>query len=292
MRKFILFAAITTLFSSPAFAQDCEAVFVDDSVNISISNVNIGPREITQQSFAIMLQNDGNEPCEAQVRITRIEGTAIPAPLAYSIGSGPSVLEIQANAGAPANSQGNLLVPQIPNTSRPFAVDLLVRIPTDWGLDAGEYQEQLQLQLLDQFGQPIDTLLLNLLVRIPPSVEMRVVGAAGSGAVATINLGEIDSQTSSVSDPVGIRVWSTSPYVVRFQSDNNGRLLHENGTETIPYQLAMEGRPVDLTTPTEFAYPRKTPAAGEVYRLQFRAGPVNALAGDYNDRVTVTIAAV
>lgn len=292
MRKIALLAAIAAFLPTSASATDCTPSFVMETDSVVINAETFGPRDVAQSSFEIRLQNEGDTSCETQIRITRIEGTADPAELEYTIRSGATEINIQASAGAPTNSQGNLLIQQIPSEAQSFPINFLLTIPTDWGIAAGNYEEQLQMQLLDQDGRVIDTLFFNIVAYVPSAAEIRIVGAAGSGAVATVDLGQIDSRTASRSDPIAIRVFSTSAYVLTFESESNGRMVHENTVDTIPYRMDMDGGTVDLSTTTEFTFTRRTPRIGEIYNLQFSAGPVRARAGDYKDRVTVTITAV
>lgn len=292
MRIIALLTATLAIWTSPAFAQECVPQFVDSSQTVTVSDVEVGVREVSRQNFQVRVRNDGNGSCGANIRFARIDGTAPSANLQYTLRSGSSVLRVLANEAATATSDSDLFVRGLPNGDSGRTVPFLLTIPSDWGIESGFHSEQLQLTLLDTAGQVADTLLLTININVPPSVSIRIVGATGSNNIATINLGNITPRDVSISDPFGIRVWSTSPYLVTFESENNGSLRHEDGLDTIPYEMRMDRQQVNLGAGGEFVFPERTTSLGRIHRLRVQAGPATGRAGGYGDRVTVTVTAV
>ncbi|GAB5454727.1 MAG: hypothetical protein Hens2KO_09560 [Henriciella sp.] len=293
MYRFLtLIAFAFSAFAAPALAEDCVPQFVESSKTVSVNDIDIGARNISRQGFSISVINAGDGDCSAQIRAMRVQGSASRSNLKYSIRSGSSVLDVLPNQTAAATSNSDLFIGGIPSGDSGTNAPFVLSVPSGWGLKSGFHSEQIQLSLLDLTGQVVDTLLLNVNVRVPPAVSMRIVGARGAGGVPTINLGVISSRESAASDPFGVRVWSTSPYQVSFESENRGFLRHEGGLDEIPYDLRMGGRKVDLGGIGTFSFPERTSSLGDVHRLRVRAGPAVARAGNYSDRVTVTVSAI
>ena len=292
MRFIALLTATFFIWPNPALAQECIPEFVDSAKTVTVSDVEVGVREVSRENFQIRVRNQGTGACSATIRFARVDGFASADSLEYTLRSGSSALQVLPNEAAAATSESELFVGGLPSGDRGRAVPFLLSIPSEWGIAAGFHTDQLQLTLLDSTGQVTDRLFLTINVTVPPSVSLRVVGATGTNRIATINLGNITSRDVSTSDPFGIRVWSTSAYSVSFESENGGNLRHEDGRDTIPYELRMDRQLVNLSGSGEFVFPERTTSLGRVHRLRVQAGPATGRAGGYGDRVTVTVSAV
>jgi len=170
-----------------------------------------------------------------------------------------------------------------------------ITVPTEWGLQAGIFTDELQLSLIDQSGNIVDRSTLTVTILIPPTVSLRLVGAVvggeGSGP-AQVDLGYLSSSKETRSDRFGALIFSTAPYAVRFNSANLGNLLHEQTHEKVPYRLYFDGILVDLAGVNEFSYPTRAPKSGDTRPMSIVVPPVVALAGRYSDRITVTVTAL
>lgn len=284
--------AILSLASSPAIAQECEPEFTQSGTSVTVSGVTIGSAEVSRENFNVRVRNEGNGRCSASIRVARIEGSNVGAPLEYSLRSGSNVIDILPTEGSASAPDTDFLVGGIPGGANGRAVPFIVTIPTGWGLESGFRSEQFLLSLVDASGEVVDSHVLTINIEIPPSVSMRLVGATGTDPIRSINLGTIEKDRISQSDPFGVRVWSTSPYSVSFSSQNAGQLEHEAGLDRIPYDLRMDNMPVNLVAGSEFTIPDRAPPLGIIHRLSVRAGPAVARAGNYSDRVTVTVSAL
>lgn len=292
LRTFTFMACAIGAFTCAANAEDCMPKFLDSSKTVSVNDIDIGARSVSREVFNIQVVNEGDGNCSAQIRALRVQGSATRSNLQYSIRSGASVLDVLPNRSAASTNKSELFVGGIPSGNSGRDSLFVLSVPSGWGLESGIHSEQIQLSLLDVAGQVVDTLLLTINIRVPPAVSMRMVGARGAGGSPTINLGVISSSESVVSDPFGVRVWSTSPYQVSFESENNGYLRHEAGLDTIPYDFRMGGQKVNLDGIGTFSFPRRAGPLGDVHRLRVRAGPAVAQAGNYSDRVIVTVSAI
>ena len=292
MRILALMTATLALWATPAAAQECTPEFADTAQTVTVNNVQIGAGETSRESFRVRVRNSGDGQCSASIRFARIDGSSVSGNLAYTLRSGSSSLQILPNQAATATSDSDLFIAGVPGGRNGRAIPFLLTVPSEWGIASGFHSEQLELTLLDSTGRTLDTLLLTINVTIPPAVAMRVVGATGSDNVARINLGTITPRGITRSDPFGIRVFSTSAYLVSFVSENRGNLMHEGGQDTIPYEMRMDNQLVNLRGRGTFSFPRRTNSLGRIHRLRVQAGPATGRAGSYGDRVTVTVTAV
>ena len=292
MHNFVKVLAFAALFSTPAMAKDCEPQFAEPSTTVTVSGVTIGANEVSRENFNIRVRNDGNGRCTANIRVARLDGANVGAPLTYNLRSGSNTIDILPTEGSAATAESDFLVNGIPGGSNGRAVPFIVTVPTRWGLEAGFRSEQFLLSLLDSAGEVVDRHILTINMTIPSSVSMRLVGATGTDSIRSVQLGTIGKDKPNQSDPFGVRVWSTSPYSVSFSSENAGVLEHEAGLDRIPYDLRMDDMLVNLAAGSEFTIPSVAPPLGIIHRLSIKAGPAAARAGSYSDRVTVTVSAL
>ena len=211
------------------------------------------------------------------MRFARLNGSAVSENLEYMLRSGSTSLSILPSEGSTGTSASDLFIPNLPKSNSGRNVPFILTVPSEWGIKSGFHSEQIQLNLIDPSGAVKDTMLLTINVNIPPAVSIRVVGATGSGEIARINLGDLNSTEISRSDPFGVRVWSTSPYLVTFRSENGGDLLHANGRDRIPYQLRMGQQLVNLGGSNQFTFSEHTSSLGEIHAMQAQAGPVTGV---------------
>jgi hypothetical protein len=291
MRRISLFLiACSGAFATPALAGDCRPEFVESTETVNFSSVEIGVGQFSRENFAVHVRNTGDGDCSATIRVRRV-GAPLPDAPRYTLQSGATVFEILAEGAAPT-AHSDLPVPNAPTDDRGANVGFQLTLPTEWGLQSGFYGEQVELALLDPAGIEVDTLTLALNIDIPRSVALRVVGATGDTSVARIHLGTLSSTAPTTSDPFGVRIWSTSGYRVSVSSENRGQLVHASNLDRLPYELDFDQRKVNLEGADSFFYPQHTPSLGRLHPLRVMVGPVNARAGDYADRVTVTVTAV
>lgn len=291
MRRISLFLiACSSGLATPALAGECRPEFVESTQTVNFSSVAIGVGEFSRETFAIHVRNAGDGDCGATIRVRRV-GASLPGTPRYTLQSGATVFEILTDGAAPT-AHSDLPVPNAPSDDRGASVAFQLTLPTEWGLQSGFYGEQVELALLNPSGVEVDTLTLSLNIDIPRAVALRVVGATGDTSMARIHLGTLSSTAPTTSDPFGVRIWSTAGYRVSVSSENRGKLVHASRLDQLPYELDFDQRKVNLEGADSFLYPQHTPSLGRLHPLRVTVGPVNARAGDYADRVTVTVTAV
>lgn len=270
---------------APQFDQAAQTVVVPDL------RVNAGAT--TSETFGIRIKNaaSGGGKCGATLRIAR--STTAPATILtpYSVVTGGRTLEVLANEMLPGTVASDLAIGQLPQGPNGANFPFRLVVPSGWGLTAGSWTDDLVVILLDENDIEVDRLYLTLSFTIPPAVELRVVGVTGTNAIASINLGNLDPRSVNRSDPFGVRIWSTSPYTVSFRSQNDGGLLHSGASDRIDYRLFMNNVEVSTAGAPAAYRPQGTNALGELHPLSVRVDPFLAPAGDYSDRVEVTVTA-
>lgn len=301
--------AALTAGASPARASggdECEPHFVDSSLSINLTADEFGPGSFLREDFTLRIRNDDDDDSGASQSGSPMIASGCTAYLRIAnrgIGGGSGDLELNFQAAGRrieilpddsglASAPGDILIANIPEGASGRKLPVRLAIPTEWGLGAGRYDREFIVSLHGASGQLFDEMVLHVNVTIAPSVAMRIVGASGNGSVRTINLGFLDPGNVNRSDPFGLRVWSTSPYRVEFESRNQGNLRHAEGRGSIPYQLWMDGGRIALEARDSRTYPDKTNALGDLHRLRVRVEPFFSAAGNYRDRVEVTVSAI
>jgi hypothetical protein len=275
---------------APALAE-CQASLVPGRSSVNVDGMTIGAGLHTDESTGISIRNAGDSPCILRLRIVRgLAGGDPFAPLFQIVGPAGEI-EILPFSETSGTSRSDVPADVGANSSR--TIRLNFRVDSGWGLRAGRYVEQLRLLLIDENGTELGSDFISLRMNVPQAAALRIFGAAGGGeGPARMDLGQLSSTRETRSAPFQVRVWSTAPYNVTFGSDNGGYLVHANGLDRIRYQLTVDSRQVDLTSPSETHFPSHTGAAGDIHPLELLVGPVTALAGSYSDRVTITITAL
>lgn len=289
----LLTAMVTSLGIAPAAAAaaECAPRFMQSSQTVTLNATDVGVGAEARENFQIRVQNDGNGACSATLRFARQTTSAGDPSLRYALFSSGQTIDVMPSNVSVPSTRSDVSVPGLPGGANGRAVPFRLAFPTEWGIASGTRKEEILVTLLDAQGTTVDTMLLYFDIYIPPAVDLRIVGATGYNAVADVNLGELESDRVNVSDPFAIRVWSTSPYSVSFESEGSGALVHRDGLSRITYSLRMDGAKVDLTGGTPRSVGRATGPLGDAHSLFIEVQPFVAEAGDYADRVSVTITA-
>ena len=292
MRNLPLLATlVTSLWAAPATAGECVPRFIHSSQTVNLAATDVGVGAEARETFQIRVRNQDSGACSATLRFSR-QATSVGDPsLRYLLVSGGQVVDVLPSEGSVASTRSDVFVPGLPGGANGRAVPFTLTFPTEWGVESGTRREEMLVTLFDEQGNAADTMLLNFDIYVPPTVDLRIVGVTGGDAIAELNLGELESDRINVSDPFAVRVWSTSPYSVSFVSEGNGALIHRDGISRIPYSLSMDGAKVDLSGGTPRSVGRATGPLGDAHPLLIEVRPFVAEAGDYVDRVSVTVTA-
>lgn len=297
MRHSILFAAIALLAAPAAARGVCAPAFLSGDASVTIAGVEIAADGLASENLQLRVGNgeDGDDPCAAILRVSRVAAPADPDFPSYTLRApGNQDLDILPDAAAGGTARSDIAIANAPSGAQGLAVPLQFRVPTEWGLRAGTYSEQLLVSLYDENNALKDTVTVTLTIVIPPAVSLRLAGAvAGAGGgPATVDLGTLSPTAETSSSALAARIFSTSAYSVSLSSDNHGDLLNENGRDRLPYRLYFDGRLVDLAGANAFDFAEHTPSTGDIRPLRIVVPPAVAAAGRYSDRVTVVVTAI
>lgn len=283
-------AAFLGLLTLPSLAAaQCNASLEPGPSSISFNGVAIGPGRWSEQAAAVTVRNSGDEPCSLVLRATRELAGIDPYRPPYSLMGPAGEIEILPYAETTGTTRSDVAVNVAPQATR--TVPLSFKMPTAWGLRAGFYQDQLRLVLIGENGQEVDSRSVSLRFDIPSTATLRLFGAGVGRGASNIDLGRLSATQETRSNPFALRIWSTAPYAVSFRSDNAGDLVHSNGVDRIPYELRINSVQADLAGGGEYFFASHTGPPGDIHSLMLRVGPVRALAGDYSDRITITVTA-
>ena len=278
------------LAATPTLA--CAPRFVQPSQTVQLTAVEVGANTETRENFQIRIRNENTGQCSASLRFSRLT-TGVPGDaFGYRLESAGQTIDILPNEITAPSTNSDLFVAGIPGGGRNGrAVPFRLELPTEWGIASGSSSDTILVQMIDPVGDVVDTLALTIGINVLPAVELRIVGATGNDRIARIDLGALDARRSNRSDPFGIRVWSTSPYSVTYESENLGRLAHDTASDRIEYELLASGRAVDPSGTLPGSFGQKTTALGDFWPLEITVAPFTARAGGYSDRVTITVTA-
>lgn len=283
----LLFAA-----TPASAAADCQPQFQTASQTVVISGISVSTGAVTSENFGIRIGNDGSGGrCPATLRIVRSNTSPVINPVDYVVQSGGQTLQVLQNESQPGTSASDLAIANLPSGNNGANFPFRISVASGWGMASGSQTDDLLVLLLDQTGAVVDTMMLTITFDVPPAVEVRVVGVTGQNAIASIDLGELNPRETTVSAPFGVRIWSTSPYTVSFLSQNQGSLVHGNLTSKISYRLFMDGQQINVRGAPAAYVPQPTNALGDLHPLNVRVEPFVARAGEYSDRVEVTVTA-
>lgn len=284
----------------PAVAQACPIQFEQTAQSVSLSASQVGPGMEARHNFVIRLrtsdnkttENDGSQ-CGVSIRFSQLP-TTIPSGQNKAVltTNGAIVDVLPTEISAPSTASDIPVAGQLGVTQASQGVPFQLVMPTEWGIASGINSDSLLVQLVDTNGNVIDTLTLSINISVLPSVELRLVGATGSDRIARVELGVLDPGRITRSDPFGVQVWSTGAYSVTIVSANAGNLAHATSSDQISYDLSLDGSRVNTAGALPATFGQRTGPLGQLHSVEITIMPFVALAGDYSDRVTVTVNAL
>lgn len=288
-----LAASVAPAAASAQPADHCLFRFAEDTVEMQLNAAELGAGSTVLGSENITIAGlQGTEDagvCQMALRVSKLTNLSDFPDYNLRASNRPISPSVSELIGSQA-SQINLTIPL---SGASTTVNFQAVVPTEWGLTAGEHLENLQLSLLNQAGVVVDRMKLDLVVDIPKVVDVMFVGSTGTGRTTSVELGQIEQMSETRSEPFGVRIWSSSGYGFTFSSENSGSLRHEQDLDAIPYQLAVNGVSYTLdNVSSRFTSNVSTAAGGDLYRLSIMVPARRNVAGNYHDRLTVSVNAI
>lgn len=274
-------------------ATSCDLSFSDRSLTITLLASDLGVGQSVAGRGDVLIEaihpDDGRQDCVASVRLSYISATPRFPDYSMTASNQPIVPSANETIGGPRN-QVRVAVPSN-RTTTTIALDAVAA--TEWGLVAGRQTEQLQLTLVGRDGDILDRIPLFIDLEIPKAVDVMFVGATGSGPASSIDLGDLSASERVTSQPFGVRVWSSSGYEFTIQSENAGNLVHQQALDQIPYELLVNGFRYELrSAPAPITSADPSEIGGDRYGLTISVPARRSIAGEYQDRLMITVNAI
>lgn len=292
----LMLASITGMASVPALA-DCAPTFAGGDTSVSIVGVSVEPRASASGILQLRVANAGTQDdsrCQATVRVSRV-GSAFSANFPKYVLLAPSNpnVEVLPEGSVGGSPRADIVINDIPSTSAGRVTNLKFHVPTEWGMAAGTFSEQLTFSLYDTQGVLRGRSLVNVAITIPATTQVRFAGLLVEGGQGSrIDLGELSSRRDTRSAPFAARILSTSPYSVSFTSTYGGNLRHEAGIAMVPYELYFDGKRATVGGGSVYTSPTHTSSAGDIKSLQIVVPATLTDAGSYGDRLTILVSAL
>lgn len=285
-------SALAALLPATAYAA-CEANFVDGTNVVNLRPSASFDNQQLIERFIVRVRNSGDEVCTIRLGVGRTLAATSSLFPTYSL-TGPNGLETVSGTTVTSDIAGignEYIVPANGEVSIPYEV----RMAIGWGAEAGLYTDELVFTLLDaQSGNAFANKRLQLDLDIPQTARIRFAGASGADGPAQIEMGPISTTAPTRSPPFALRVLSTSAYRIELVSQNSGALRRAGARDIIPYQMTLGRQVMNLGgVGDSVRVARHTSSVGDVHPVTIVITPSPEYhAGDYSDRVTVTVTTI
>jgi hypothetical protein len=277
--------------SVPAIACDPQISRVDGPVNDSYEPFS---PDAATYPLNITITNRGEAACDLRAvaigtvsGARRLIGSSSREQLGYEI-FGDQAIRLP-NEQAPGFG-----IPILVAGRQEIVLRLQVRVRPGQVVPSGHYDENVELLLLDRTGEVREQRRFPLSVRVEARAQVNLAGTAGvfsSGArSAILDLGEMKDGTSNA---IFIQLRANEPVRVKLHSQNRGELINVGQPdERIPYELVVDGTPVDLSAPATLRRAPPRSLDGASYRAIATVPVVgNRFAGEYRDLIAVSVEA-
>lgn len=280
---------IGALALAPAAHAECVPSFVEGSNVVTITPAGLDTPQVTER-FYVRLRNAGDTVCELKLAVGRDIAASSASFPNYTLTGPFGNLQVTDSSAAAANtsSSSDVIVPAGGEVSVPYDI----RLNVGWGSEAGDYDQQLEFYLLSRAtAEQLGVQRTQLSLTVPTVARIRFAGASGAGGPARVEMGTLSPLAPTVSPPFAIRVLSTSGYQMQLASQNAGALQRDGGSERIPYRMTVDGRLLNLSGGGDMInVGNHTGSTGDVHPVSIVIDPdATRHAGNYDDRVTVTV---
>lgn len=300
---FILFVCTACLPSNPsqaALSCDVQVSFAE-SIQLSPSNgsgLPSSPTLISPVRIELVSQQSG---CAAIIGFASRSGgtgnrymTSSTEQITYRLLSRPN--SSQELADLPA-AQDDTVLRGMVNARQATTFQYYLMIPGNQATSPGTYRDRIEISVYSESGglpQLTATQSVDVVLTVTPEINLQILSRAGSSSgsdVHSVNFGEL--QTGEQVE-LGMKVNSNVAFEIIVSSENGGKFRHiAQPQASIPYTVRVGNSPVaDWGLPVSLAG-LATPGSGVSFLpLTIKVGSVeNSLAGEYRDRLLLTIRA-
>jgi hypothetical protein len=285
-----LLAAGAALHAAPSQACQLRVVKTPEQVRIPFDPFAVSR---TAGRLDVELENSGETACELEMVVNDAAGT----PIRLVRPAGVEV-EFRPREGSAIRRDSTrpgvftFLIP--PKTATRAELDAVAL--SEGVTEPGDHRADIQLELRRPNGDLYASRLpLAVVLSTPARAQANIAGAAGAfGTGASVDVIDFGPAVTGATKRAFLQVRANTKAKVTINSENKGRLLHEEYGEKAPvftYALSLDQTPVDLTAVAvrELTVPRTLEGAS--LPMDFVLGEfAGQMAGTYKDIVTIDIA--
>lgn len=277
--------------AAPAIACDPQISRIDGPLN---DNYEPFSPDAATYPLNITIRNRGDSACDLRAvaigtlsGARRLVGSSSRAQLGYEI-FGDQAIRL------PNEQSPGFGLPVVVPARQELVLRLQVRVRPGQVVPSGHYDENVELLLLDRAGTVREQRRFPLSVRVEARAQVNLAGTAGvfstGSRSAVLDLGELRDGTSNY---IFIQLRSNEQVRVRVQSQNKGKLVNvTQPNERIPYQLVVDGTPLDLSGTSILRRSPPRSLDGASYRAVATVPVIgNRYAGEYRDLISISVEA-
>ncbi len=270
-------------------AAECVPSFASAPTVVEIRpDATFGSGQLIER-FSVRLRNDGDSICQLRLTVGRdVAGSAGWFPEYVLTGPGGEIASLTPGTSPGGEATSPVVIP----AGREVSVPYQVRTKVGWGDHSGDYSTSLLFALSGRdSSSEVANQRTELHLEIPATAAIRFAGAgAGGGGSARLELGELTPNVVNRSPPFAVRVLSTSAYQMQVTSENSGALVRTGGVERLPYRMTIGGHLMSSAGGGSLTRGTHSSATGDLFPVAVTVIPdAEQRAGDYNDRVTVSV---
>ena len=248
--------------------------------------------DVAQQHFDVSIENRGDSPCSGALGL-RLNGDVFGLArlgsserLPYSLIDQRNGVDVTPRAGANLRQVNARPIALEPGERQ--IVNLSMVVVPQVALGDGDYEQDVIVGVATLEGLPLAERQVTLELSVPPAAVMGLKGAfQRTSDGARIDLGQLSEGRRNLA--TSLYVASTGGYRVDIDSANAGRLRIAGGDWTVPYELAVGDRRINLAQGDEIRVASRRPRL-DSYPLSISLGdPGHSRAGEYSDTIRLTV---
>lgn len=288
-------AAVFGLASAPSAANAACTLAIEPTQDELVIHHNVLEPGAAYGTIELNIVNRGDSECIGRLGASlrgeqygfRSDSTAPPIP--YQLVDEKSRSDITPRAGRNLDRAGGRMLRLAPG-ERSLEIVSVTALP-DEATSQGRYVQSLDLTVTAESGMSLATVPLTLGIDI---VSAALIGVKGEVSRVrgglSVDLGELEPGVRKL--PVTLYVVSTGAYRVSVSSLNQGRLKHVNAPWYVNYRMWLGSQSLDLSELDGFDVPSAHWHFDD-YPVRIEIGETDGKrAGNYVDRVTLTVAAL
>lgn len=250
-------------------------------------------RAIPEGTFGVTFVNEGSGECRFTPTFELVQPFGLSKgtgqPIGYALLNMTDSQDVTPRAGRTQRNPSQRMLKLGANGSRTLLYKL-VADPNDVR-DAGIFTQDVTIEAQDESFRSLGGTRIVLGINVLPSARIGLAGAyTMNDGHAVVDLGDLRPGVAPV--PLQLRVASTGSYDLNVTSANSGRLRLGSSDWYVPYNMAIGGNSVNLTSARTISGTTDRGLRREALPIQFLIGDTSdRRAGVYSDVVSISVTA-